>query len=90
MKRTLIAAAMVLATALSAHAATRHHHKRVSHPSDGSVIYNRDSRNPNIGWHTVNGWRTCTSDCDNPEIPGSGYVCKSVTVLGMAARQCDR
>ena len=86
MKRALIAGAIVLATVFSAHAAS--HHKR--HTSDGTVVYNRDSKDPNIGWHTENGFRVCHNDCDNPEIPGSGAVCKNVNFMGMAARQCER
>ena len=39
------------------------------------VIYNRDSKDPNVGWHWENGMRTCTHDCENPEAPGSGYTC---------------
>ena len=56
--------------------------------SSNTVTYNRDSKNPNIGWHTVNGMRQCTQDCDNPEIPGSGYTCRNVNALGMAMREC--
>jgi hypothetical protein len=52
------------------------------------VTYNRDSKNPNVGWHTQGGMRVCTQDCDNPEIPGSGYTCRNVNVLGMAMREC--
>jgi hypothetical protein len=33
--------------------------------------------------------RVCTQDCDNPKIPGSGYTCRDVNVLGMAMRECD-
>jgi hypothetical protein len=33
--------------------------------------------------------RTCHQDCDNPEIPGSGYTCRNAQVLGMAMRECD-
>jgi hypothetical protein len=33
--------------------------------------------------------RVCTQDCDNPEIPGSGYTCRDVNILGMAMRECD-
>jgi hypothetical protein len=77
---------MVLATVLSAQAA--HHHKKVSR--DNSVTYDRDSKDPNVGWHTdAFGMRSCSYDCDNPEIPGSGAVCKDVTFMGMAMRQCD-
>jgi len=57
--------------------------------SSNVVTYNRDSRNPNIGWHTQGGMRVCTQDCDNPEIPGSGYTCRNVNVLGMAMRECN-
>ena len=84
MKCVLIAGAMILATLLSAHAAK--HHKR--HVNDGTVTYDRDSKDPEVGWHTENGHRVCSHDCDNPEIPGSRAVCKNVTVMGMAMRQC--
>jgi len=53
-----------------------------------TVRYNRDSRDPSIGWHTENGMRVCHNDCDNPEIPGSGAVCKNVEVMGTTMRQC--
>jgi hypothetical protein len=56
--------------------------------SNGSVTYNRDSRDPGVGWHTENGFRVCHSDCDNPEIPGSGAICTNVTVMGTPMRQC--
>lgn len=62
-------------------AATRH--------SSGVVTYDRDSPDPNIGWHNEGGMRVCHNDCDNPEIPGSGYTCRNVKWLGMAARECD-
>jgi hypothetical protein len=55
----------------------------------GTVTYNRDSPRPE-GMHWENGMRSCHSDCDNPEIPGSGYTCKSVTVLGMPMRDCSQ
>ncbi len=66
-------------------------HVRTVHASQSSsvVTYNRDSKDPNVGWHTQGGLRVCTEDCDNPEIPGSGYTCKNVNVLGMAMRECD-
>lgn len=48
-------------------------------------------RSLNVGWHTdENGFRQCQHDCDNPEIPGSGYTCRDVEVMGMAMRQCDK
>ena len=53
-----------------------------------SVTYNRDSRDPTVGWHTENGFRVCHNDCDNPEIPGSGAICSNVTVMGTPMRQC--
>jgi hypothetical protein len=63
--------------------------RRTVRSTTNAVTYNRDSRDPNVGWHTVNGMRQCTQDCDNPEIPGSGYTCRDVNVLGMAMRECD-
>jgi hypothetical protein len=66
------------------------HHARTSQSSaSGVVTYNRDSADPNVGWHWEGGMRVCHQDCDNPEIPGSGYTCKDVQVLGMAMRECD-
>jgi hypothetical protein len=62
---------------------------RATRTSSGVVTYNRDSKDPNIGWHTQGGMRVCTQDCDNPEIPGSGYTCRNVQVFGMAMRECD-
>ena len=57
--------------------------------ADAAVtVYNRDSRNPQIGWHTENGMRVCHQDCDNPEIPGSGAVCRNTNVMGMPMREC--
>ena len=41
----------------------------------GVVTFDRDSKDPNVGWHWENGMRSCSHDCDNPEIPGSGYTC---------------
>jgi hypothetical protein len=72
------------------HKASKSAHVRTpaSQSNGNAVTYNRDSKDPNIGWHTVNGLRTCTQDCDNPEIPGSGYACRNVNVLGMAMREC--
>jgi hypothetical protein len=61
----------------------------VPNPPSKAVTYNRDSPNPNVGWHWQGGMRTCTNDCDNPEIPGSGYTCKNVQVMGMTMRECD-
>jgi hypothetical protein len=57
--------------------------------SDGVITYNRDSPNPNIGWHWQDGMRVCTQDCDNPEIPGSGFTCRNVRLFGMNWRECD-
>jgi hypothetical protein len=83
------------ASSPAANAALQHSKKQATHArkpqasrSSSTVTYNVDSKNPNIGWHTVNGMRVCTDDCDNPEIPGSGYTCKNVNVLGMAMREC--
>ena len=53
------------------------------------VVHDHDSRDPDVGWHWESGMRVCHQDCDNPEIPGSGYTCRNVQVLGMAMRECD-
>lgn len=95
MKRILIAVAVLCSAALTAQAADgiRHVGKK-PHPlardASHSIIYNRDSPNPAIGWHWENGMRVCHNDCDNDEIPGSGYTCKDVAVMGQAMRQCSR
>jgi hypothetical protein len=60
-----------------------------SKSSANGVTYDRDSKDPNVGWHTQGGMRVYTKDCDNPEIPGSGYTCKDVNFLGLAMRECD-
>lgn len=57
--------------------------------SSNVVTYNRDSKDPNVGWHWEGGMRVCHNDCDNPEIPGSGYTCRNVQFLGMPMRECD-
>jgi hypothetical protein len=105
MKRLLITAALLLGTAIHAHADQRvsslhdkarpHGHNRPMNsqsnrsPVDRSVtVYNRDSRDPSVGWHTEGGMRVCHQDCDNPEIPGSGAVCKDIQAMGMTMRQC--
>ena len=90
MQRTIIAITVLLGAVLSAHAATPapKHHKPAA-PSSGVVTYNRDSKDPNVGWHWENGMRVCHNDCDNPEIPGSGYTCRNVQALGMPMRECD-
>src|SRR5580658_1443994 len=62
---------------------------RAARASNHEVTYDRDAKDPNVGWHTQGGMRVCTQDCDNPEIPGSGYTCRNVNVLGMAMRECD-
>ena len=88
---------MVLAAGLGAQAATdghtriktSHAHHRVVPGSSPAVVYNRDSRDPTVGWHWEVGMRTCHNDCDNPEIPGSGYTCKNVNFMGMPMRECD-
>jgi hypothetical protein len=67
----------------------KHHARKSQSSASGAVTYNRDSADPNVGWHWQGGMRVCHQDCDNPEIPGSGYTCKDVQVLGMAMRECD-
>ena len=81
-----IAAAVLVATAVHAHAKTRH---GVRHAASGITVYDRDSSHPNIGWHTDStGMRVCTYDCDNPEIPGSGARCRTIHLMGMVGREC--
>jgi len=89
MKPVLIAAAaLLLVFAGHAVAKTRHHVAR-QHIASGVTVYNRDSANPNIGWHSdSSGMRVCSYDCDNPEIPGSGARCRTIDFMGMAAREC--
>jgi len=88
MKRLIIAGAIVLAASLSAEAAAKHHSKHHMAPQTGVTVWDKESRDPNVGWHTVNGDRVCSHDCDNPEIPGSGAVCRNVTVMGMRMHEC--
>ena len=86
------AAATSAATANQAQIAKKNSTQRTTRaprPSDNEVTYDRDSKDPNVGWHTQGGMRVCTADCDNPEIPGSGYTCRDVNVLGMAMRECN-
>jgi hypothetical protein len=96
MKRIMIAFALLLVAAIGAQAATPVVHARKPHPervapnSSHTVIYNRDSPDPAIGWHWENGMRVCHNDCDNDEIPGSGFTCRDVTVMGQAMRECSR
>jgi hypothetical protein len=88
MQHTIIASMILLATVFGAQAADAKHPARTSQ-SSGVVTYNRDSPDPNIGWHWEGGMRVCHQDCDNPEIPGSGYTCRNVQAFGMAMRECD-
>jgi hypothetical protein len=88
MTREIVATAL-LTVALFGTPSLAATHKTPKANTSGAVTYNRDSKDPNVGWHWQGGMRVCTQDCDNPEIPGSGYTCKNVTWLGMAARECD-
>jgi hypothetical protein len=97
MQRILIAVAMLCIAATTSQAAVRTHHAgprpashRVVRDSSHSVTYDRDSPDPAIGWHWENGMRVCQNDCDNDEIPGSGFSCRDVTAMGMAMRECTR
>jgi hypothetical protein len=90
MKRIIVTAILLLSAVLSAQAATHHSRSAAKPRSYPSVVtYNRDSPDPSVGWHSQGGVRVCTNDCDNPEIPGSGFTCKNVQVFGMAMRECD-
>jgi hypothetical protein len=55
-----------------------------------TIVYNRDSPNPGIGWHWENGMRTCHYDCDNPRIPGSGYTCRDIDYMGRPTTECTK
>ena len=94
MKRIVIIAAALLLVTAHADAGTRHVVTRhvVWHAANSGVtVYDHDSPDPNIGWHDDgNGMRVCTQDCDNPEIPGSGYTCRNVQMMGTTWRECDR
>jgi len=79
-----VASAFVLAAAAGSNAtpalAAKPHKAKRTHGKPAPrtpavIIFNRDSKDPNVGWHWVNGMRTCTQDCENPEAPGSGYTC---------------
>jgi hypothetical protein len=51
-----------------------------------TVSYNRESKNPNIGWHGgVCKW--AYNNCDDPEIPGSGFTCRTIAD---GRRECTR
>jgi hypothetical protein len=87
MKRMIIVTALLLTAAVQAQAAQPRH--AVKHADARYAVYDRDSKDPNVGWHNdSNGMRVCHQDCDNPEIPGSGARCHDVTVMGMAMREC--
>jgi hypothetical protein len=89
-QRTAVAFLILLTTAFGAQAAGAKHPVRTPQASSGAVTYNRDSPNPKLGWHwDNNGMRVCSNDCDNPEIPGSGYTCYNVQAFGMPMRECD-
>jgi hypothetical protein len=88
MQRTIVAFVILLTAVAGAQAATVKHPARTAQ-TPGVVTYNRDSPDPNIGWHWDGSMRVCTQDCDNPEIPGSGYTCRNVTAFGMPMRECD-
>jgi len=49
MKRLLIAVTIVLAASLSAEAANKHHRR----PQSDVTVWNKDSKDPNVGWHTA-------------------------------------
>ena len=90
MQRTIIAVLILAGGILGANAATTHpKHHQTAGSSSGLVTYNRDSKDPNIGWHWDGSMRVCSQDCDNPEIPGFSYTCRNVQAFGMAMRECD-
>jgi hypothetical protein len=97
MKRIIIAAAILCSAALNMQASGqpcpsrgKPHQHRIVRNSSHTVVYDKDSPDPAVGWHWENGMRVCHNDCDNDEIPGSGFTCSDVTVMGQAMRQCSR
>ncbi len=89
MTREIVTAALFTVALFGTPSLAATHKAHKANPSN-TITYNRDARDPNVGWHTRDGMRVCTQDCDNPEVPGSGYTCKDVTFMGMAMRECDR
>ncbi len=89
MQRTIIALLILGSGIVSANAAPAHPKHRSPAASAGVVTYNRDAKDPNVGWHWDGNMRVCHQDCDNPEIPGSGYTCRNVQAFGMPMRECD-
>lgn len=88
MTREIVAAAL-MSVALFGTPSLAATHKAPKPNTSGTVTYNRDLKDPKVGWHWEGGMRVCRQDCDNPEIPGSGFTCKTVTWMGMSARECD-
>jgi hypothetical protein len=91
MKRIILFTTVLLFAVAQAQAGQKPHVTKhlARHPASGVTVYDHDSPDPNIGWHTdSNGMRVCHNDCDNPEIPGSGARCHDVNVMGMAMREC--
>jgi len=82
--RQIVTSALIAVALLGAPAFAKSKPHKPGNAS-GAVTHNRDSKDPNVGWHWVNGMRTCTQDCENPEIPGSGYTCRNV---GSGWREC--
>jgi hypothetical protein len=62
----------------------------MARPSSSTIVYNRDSPDPGIGWHWEGGMRTCHDDCDNPRIPGSGYTCRDIDFMGRPTTECTK
>jgi len=84
--RHVVTTALIAAALFGAPAFAKSKANKASNRS-GTITYNVDSKDPNVGWHTVNGMRVCTQDCENPEIPGSGYTCR---YLPGGWRECVR
>ena len=77
MIRPIVASALIAVALLGAPAFAKSKPHKPANAS-GTVTYNVDSKDPNVGWHTVDGMRVCSHDCDNPEIPGSGATCRNL------------
>jgi len=80
MTSKIVTSAVLTVALLSApaFAKSKAHKPHRPHNASGTVTYNVDSKDPNVGWHWEGGMRVCSHDCDNPEIPGSGATCRNL------------
>ena len=95
MKYAIIASAVLLSAILDAqpsHAfATSHARKSsASHALSGTVTYNRDSKDPNVGWHWEGGMRaSATTIATIRKFRAPAIPARNVQAFGMPMRECD-